>query len=476
MDKRQIQNGDAVSVCESNPHYYSFRGRPALLITSAEHYGAVVNRGFDFVRYLDALHEHELNYTRIYAGAYMEPPGMFMEGNTLGPAPGMSLVPWARSREPGCADGGNKYDLEKWDGAYFDRLKDFIFEADKRDIVVEICFFNCQYPEGWSICPYRDRNNIQGVGSCHYNDVQTMTHGDVLEAQKAYVRKITEEVNGFGNVILEICDEPTYNGTPPEMAAEWIGAIADEIIITERNLPVKHLIAQQLETRVDFSADSRVPVIVSQYILQNENRQIGGVEALETEYAHRKPIEMNETAYYPLWYRGDKIASSRVEAWEFIMGGGAAYNHLNGLYTCKNPAGDCAENRRILAALQSLVGFMKGYAFERMGRGCGFVKGGALEGVLLSGMSEPGNQYLLYIHHSVLAAGSLAYEVAPGDYAAALEVELPGGGYSCQWVSPETGEVLRQETLAHGGGEARLSSPRYHVDIALGIRRISCGV
>ena len=30
-----------------NPHYYLFRGRPTVLITSAEHYGAVINRAFD---------------------------------------------------------------------------------------------------------------------------------------------------------------------------------------------------------------------------------------------------------------------------------------------------------------------------------------------------------------------------------------------------------------------------------------------
>jgi hypothetical protein len=30
-----------------NPHYFLFRGEPAILITSAEHYGAVLNGDFD---------------------------------------------------------------------------------------------------------------------------------------------------------------------------------------------------------------------------------------------------------------------------------------------------------------------------------------------------------------------------------------------------------------------------------------------
>ncbi len=32
-----------------NPHYFLFRGKPTILITSAEHYGAVLNPNFDYL-------------------------------------------------------------------------------------------------------------------------------------------------------------------------------------------------------------------------------------------------------------------------------------------------------------------------------------------------------------------------------------------------------------------------------------------
>lgn len=38
-----------------NQRYFLFRGEPTVLVTSGEHYGAVLNRDFDYVRYLDAL-------------------------------------------------------------------------------------------------------------------------------------------------------------------------------------------------------------------------------------------------------------------------------------------------------------------------------------------------------------------------------------------------------------------------------------
>jgi hypothetical protein len=42
---------EPIRVHPDNPHYYLFRGRPTVLITSAEHYGAVINRAFNYNAY-----------------------------------------------------------------------------------------------------------------------------------------------------------------------------------------------------------------------------------------------------------------------------------------------------------------------------------------------------------------------------------------------------------------------------------------
>jgi hypothetical protein len=131
-----------VSICPENRHYFFFKNKPVILITSAEHYGAVINKDFDYVPYLNMLQSYNLNYTRIYPGYLIEPEGLYIEGNTLAPCSEALLLPWARSNVSGYASGGNKFDLGKWDEAFFKRLLDFIKKADERGIVVEICFFN----------------------------------------------------------------------------------------------------------------------------------------------------------------------------------------------------------------------------------------------------------------------------------------------------------------------------------------------
>src|SRR5262249_58930705 len=90
-----------------NPHYFLFRGKPAVLVTSTEHYGAVLNGDFDFIPYLDELHARGFNLTRTFSGVYREVPGSFgITENTLGTAGPRWLCPWPRTAQPGPADPG----------------------------------------------------------------------------------------------------------------------------------------------------------------------------------------------------------------------------------------------------------------------------------------------------------------------------------------------------------------------------------
>src|SRR4030095_15542991 len=91
-----------------NPHYFLWRGKPTVLITAGEHYGAAMNLDFDFVRYLDELKANSFNLTRTFSGTYREVAGSFnITGNTLAPAAGRYICPWTRSETPAAADGGN---------------------------------------------------------------------------------------------------------------------------------------------------------------------------------------------------------------------------------------------------------------------------------------------------------------------------------------------------------------------------------
>lgn len=461
-----------VTVDRTNPHYYDYQGKPTLLITSAEHYGGVINLDFDYVKYFDALHKYGLNYTRIYPGYLFEPMGKFLRGNTLGVKPARLILPWARSSQPGYLLSGNKFDLDHWDPQYFARLKDFIAQAAQRGIVVEICLFNAQYSDTWPLSPLYYENNIEGVGKDDFRDAETLRDPVLVEREAAYIRKIVEESNEFDNVILEVCDEPSL-WTPIQEAGPWVGHMLEVTHAAEANLPKKHLIAQQVQGTIDgpidFSGSPLSSVIVTQYLWLTGDLEIGGLQALDREYRHNKPIEQNETNYYPL-YQGDKVGASRVEAWEFMVGGGAGFNQLNGLFTPDDPAGDTPENGKLLACLHSLKTFLDSFRFVDMVPDRGFVVSGLEADTHYRGLSEYGKQYAVYLHHSEGGSGS-AYVVKSGQYHESLVLQLPPGNYKAEWIDPATGATLAATDFRQTASTRLIETPTYAVDIALRVKR-----
>src|SRR5207247_2471405 len=228
------ENGKRLQLHPRNPHYFLFRGKPTVLITSGEHYGAVLNLDFDYVKYLDTLAKDGLNLTRTFAGAYCEPSGAFnIASNTLAPSPDRFICPWARGDRPGYANGGNKFDLTKWDEAYFKRLTDFVAKANKRGIVVELNLFCPMYEESqWRLSPQNSINNVNGVGNVARTNIYTLNrNGGLLAVQDAMVRKIVAELNEFDNVYYEICNEPYFGG----VTMEWQHHIADVIMDAQKD-------------------------------------------------------------------------------------------------------------------------------------------------------------------------------------------------------------------------------------------------
>src|SRR5690606_24545727 len=166
-----------------------------------------------------------------FSGAYLEPQGAFrIERNTLAPARGRFICPWKRSDTPGSIDGGNKYDLTKWNEDYFKRLKDFMGEAEKRNVVVELAFFCPFYEDSlWQMSPMNSNNNVNSVGPTNSADVYTMDKSaGLLEIHEALVRKIVSELKGYSNLIYEICNEPYFGGVTMEWQHHIASVIQDE--------------------------------------------------------------------------------------------------------------------------------------------------------------------------------------------------------------------------------------------------------
>lgn len=415
---------------EANPRYLEFRGKPAVLATSGEHYGAVLNRDFDPGPYLDELKAHGLNLTRVFSGTYFEVPGSFqIEKNTLAPAPGRYLGPWVR-REDG------RFDLDQFEPAYLERLSRFVADAGHHGIVVEFVLFCPFYDDGpWAVNPMNARNNVNGVGDHGRLDAYNGRHADLTRRQLAFTRKVVTELNRFDNLYFEVCNEPYFGG----VTDAWQDRVAQEIAETESALPRRHLIARNIANGQQkvVAPHPRTSIFNFHYATPPETVALN---------AHLdRPIADDETGF-----RGVGDQPYRREAWEFLMAGGAIFSHLDYSFTTDSPSGR-AEVRPPTPgggglAFRRQLGFLKAFLerfdFTRMKPDREPI---ANDRHLARALVEPGRQYAVY-----LAEG----------FAMPLKIDLPAGRYEAEWLSPGEARAIGEPVrFSHDGGVKTLTCP-----------------
>jgi hypothetical protein len=438
-----------IALHPENPHYLLFRGKPAFLITSGEHYGAVLNLDFDDIPYLDELQARGFNLTRLFSGVYREVPGSFrIRDNTLAPAPGRYLAPWARSRTPGAADGGAKFDLEAWDEAYFHRLKDVCAQAGRRGVVVELVLFCPFYEEAmWEVDPLNARNNVNGVGAVARTEVYTLKHPGLVARQEAFVQKVVGELRGVDNLYYEICNEPYFGG----VTLDWQARIASAIQAAEPAPDAKHLIAQNIANGAARVGRPNPAVSIFNFHYANPP------EAVALNAGLGRVVADDETGF-----KGTGDRPYRTEAWLFLLAGGGIFSNLDYSFTAEHedgtarvtdptPGGGGPALRKQLSVLRS---FLSGFDFIHMAPDVSLIKGGLPAGAAAGVLAKAGREYAVY-----LSSGPRAD----------LVLELPKGRYRAEWVDPLTGSVTKTGDLDHPGGRATLASPEYAEDVALRI-------
>lgn len=472
-----IMNAQPISKHPKNPHYFIYKNKPLVLISSAEHYGAVINIEFDYVKYLNTLHAEGMNYTRVFSGAYVEKPGVFnMEKNTLAPETGCYLAPWKRVSEKSLYDGENKFDLSTWNPDYFQRLKNFLALAEKLDIIVEITFFSSIYnEENWQRNPFNPGNNVNNFPEIkHWENSNLPGNKTVNKFQQKLVEKIVGEVNSFDNVIFEIQNEPwtdnpdkdirllktldaepekdrwfKYTQTTSKASLEWQKQLANAIIKTEEKLPKKHLIAQNY---VNFkhaisNVDNHISVI---------NFHYAWPEAAWMNYGWERPLSYDESGF-----DGSSDTTYLRQAWQFILAGGAVFNNLDYSFfvgkedgTGKNsaPGGGSALLRK---QLQYLASFINSIDFLKTSPDFNVVYHSP--GLEWQALSQHGKQYAM---------------VFTGHSAGWVKLSLPENDYSYEFICPFTGKVVKKGTINKSDIKSsafQLDFPEFDTMVALKI-------
>jgi hypothetical protein len=459
-----------IRIHPENPHYFEYKGKAVVLITSGMHYGAVLNLDMDYDRYLAVLENNGFNLHRefiIPCYEWQNDENWEKVQTPLCPRPGKLLSPYARSGIPGAKDGLNKFDLDQWNPVYFDHLRDFCRKADEKNIVTEIVLFTVLYGEDtWDTNPLNAKNNINGIGNGHYNDYTFTRESKLLERQKELAGKIVKELNEFDNVYFEICNEPYWAkgipGVNPEVSAQhflpevnaWQAEIAATVFETEKNLPKKHLVAQNMANeyyKVDTVCRPGVSVLNFHYAFPPK--------AVPDNYHCNLPVSFDETA------DGCDAPDRRTEAWAFMLSGGAVYDNLDWSFAIddqsgrgRNPAGKRRSGLEVKQQLALLKHFMDDFDFihakpmeaQRMMN--------IPETVLYYGLENPQELAVYFLKRSVTAIRQAGLLVPPGSY------ELT-------WMDPLDGSIIRKQQAFTVENKLPLDFPPFSDDLVLKLKR-----
>lgn len=219
IHERQATRGP-LTLHPQHPRYFAdATGRPIYLTGShtwsnmQEYQSDDPKLKFDFDQHLEWLVAHGFNFTR----GWVREQGVDEEHN-FNPNNSSSL-PYLRTG-PGLAlDGLPRYDLTKYNEAFFQRLRSRIMAAGKRGIYISVMFFQSFSIDShggpgdpWRTHPYHKANNVNGVDGDPDNtgggrQIHTLRMPNVTRLQEAYVRKVIDSVNDLDNIIYEIGNE-----------------------------------------------------------------------------------------------------------------------------------------------------------------------------------------------------------------------------------------------------------------------------
>src|SRR6185437_7697047 len=101
----------AIKINPENPRYFLFRGKPLALISATEHYGSVINRPFNYEKYLDDAAGHKMTMTRTFL-LFRELQSARNPSSPSKPESPDYISPFPRTGPGVALDGEPAYDLD----------------------------------------------------------------------------------------------------------------------------------------------------------------------------------------------------------------------------------------------------------------------------------------------------------------------------------------------------------------------------
>lgn len=206
----------------TNPNYFTDGSGKAIYLTGSQTWNTLQDWGtnervqpLDFTAFVKMLVAHQHNFTLLWT---TELPKVHALPSTASSPPDFTVSPqpWQRTGPGNASDGKLKFDLTKFNPAFYDRLRSRVRQLNAAGIYAGVYLFTGEFvnmfrspTDGY---PFTGSNNVNGVDDGGGIASVTMTAPNVITAyQDAYVKKMIDTLNDLPNVLWIVSEEAPGN-------------------------------------------------------------------------------------------------------------------------------------------------------------------------------------------------------------------------------------------------------------------------
>jgi hypothetical protein len=447
----------------TTPNYFADGTGKAIYLTGSHTWNTLQDWGtddrirpLDFAAFVKMLVNHHHNFTLLWM---TELPTFHGLPTTATAPPDFSVAPhpWLRTGPGKATDGKPKFDLMRFNEAYFDRLRNRVEQLRGAGIYAGVYLFSGEwllrfrYPgDGY---PLTGSNNVNGIDDGGGTRAVTMTEpNEVTRIQDGYVRKLIDTLNDLPNVLWIVSQEA------PADSKWWNRHLISLVRSYEAGKPLQHPIGygaldgqRSDEALINSDADWIAPSV-----------RISPTTTCGTGRPRCK-VNINDSdhSYFGIW--NDSAQVNRNYFWiNFTQGSQTLFMDP---YVVSYPR----EGRNLCPSPRNGIGAAHDPRWDNVRSTMGYIRDYA-DRMNLAAMTPQGK--LSSTGHALASAGSpepelLIYAPSGGN----LDVDLSNmhARFAVEWMNPATG--ARSAGADVTGGATRTFVPPFDGDSVLYLKR-----
>jgi hypothetical protein len=444
-----------------NPNYFADAKGRIVYLTGSHTWNTLQDWGtngavqpIDFTRFVNMLLKHNHNFTLLWT---TELPRFHALPTTDSFPPDfvVSPFPWQRTGPGLATDGALKFDLTKFNPAYFDRLRQRVKQLFQAGIYVGVYPFTGEWLRGFrcpqDAYPFSASNNVNDIDDGGGIRSVTMMQPDAVTAyQDAFVEKLIHTLNDLPNVLWIVSEEA------PETSMWWNNHLISLIRSKEANMKFQHPIGLAV---LGDNVDSTIYNSNADWVAPAA--RISPVTTESRGHPKRK-VNINDSdhSYWEMWMDSPQV--NRNYFWiNFTQGNQTLFMDPYLVYYPR-------EKRNLPLHPVRGIGEEPDPRWENVRNTMGYIRSFANRMNLVSmiphgELSSTGHALAdLNPAHTEF----LVYAPTGGEFSVNLSALKNAQMMAVEWFNPSTGKMIKEKPIP-GGSSAQIFNPPFTGDAVL---------